>query len=137
MIFFSYIFPSIIDDTHIISPPSIISFTYEHFQIELYVIGLFIQPQKCVAWSPFNLPPDFNTPSQFTIPLEGIKIFKIPLSTSSLTSSFIKNTLLKDVQHVDLLFKMGVVQIAFRILTHFFMQWSIFFYNAHFFLPPL
>jgi hypothetical protein len=45
--------------------------------------------------------------------------------------------LLKDVQHVDLLFKMGVVQIAFRILTHFFMQWSIFFYNAHFFLPPL
>ncbi len=137
MIFFSYIFPSIIDDTHIISPPSIISFTYEHFQIELYVIGLFIQPHKCVAWSPSNLPPDFNTPSQFTIPLEGIKIFKIPLSTSSLTSSFIKNTLLKDVQHVDLLFKMGVVQIAFRILTHFFMQWSIFFYNAHFFLPPL
>jgi hypothetical protein len=49
------------------------------------------------------------------------------LGTSSFTSSFVKNTLLKDVQHVDLLFKMGDVQIAFGILIHFFMQWPLFF----------
>jgi len=55
--------PSIIDDTHIIGPPSIVSSTYEHFQIELYGIGLSIQPKKYVAWSLSNLLPDFNTPS--------------------------------------------------------------------------
>jgi hypothetical protein len=64
----SHLFPSIVDDIHIISPPSIVSSTYEHFQIELRVIGLSIQPHKCVAWSPFSLPQDFNTPSQFTTP---------------------------------------------------------------------
>ncbi len=30
--------------------------------------------------------------------------------------------MLKDVQHVDLLLKMGDVQVAFGILTHSFMQ---------------
>jgi hypothetical protein len=59
----SCLFPSIIDDTQIISPLSIVSSTYEHFQTKLCVIGLFIQLQKCVAWSPFDLQLDFNTPS--------------------------------------------------------------------------
>ncbi len=131
--FFSCLFPSIVDDIHIIGPPSIISFTYEHFQIELYVIGLSIQPQKCVAWSPFSLPPDFNIPSQFTIPLEIIKIFKVPLGTSSLTSFFIKDTLLKYVQHVNILFRMGDIQIGFGILIHFFMQWPLCFLQC---TPP-
>ncbi len=39
----SCLFPSIVDDTHIIGPFSIVSFAYEHFQTELCVIGLFIQ----------------------------------------------------------------------------------------------
>jgi hypothetical protein len=59
----SCLFPSITNDTHIISPLSIVSSTYEHFQTKLCATSLSIQPQKCVAWSPFNLPPNFNTPS--------------------------------------------------------------------------
>jgi hypothetical protein len=59
----SRLFPSIVDDTHIVSFLFIVSFTYEHFQIKLHVIGLFIQLHKCVAWSPFGLVFDFNTPS--------------------------------------------------------------------------
>ncbi len=59
--FHSYLFPSIVNDTHIISPPSIISSTYEHFETELHVIGFLIQPHKCVAWSPFGPTPNFNT----------------------------------------------------------------------------
>ncbi len=58
-----YLFPYIIDDTHIMGPPSIVSFVYEHFKIEFYVIGLSIQPKKCVAWSPFGLPLNFDPPS--------------------------------------------------------------------------
>jgi hypothetical protein len=59
----SCLFPSIVDDTHIIGPPSIVSSTYGHFQIEICAIGFSIQPHKCVAWSPSGLPLDFNTPS--------------------------------------------------------------------------
>jgi hypothetical protein len=71
--FTSCIFPSIANNTHIISPPSIVSSSvYEHSQTELCVICFSIQPQKCVAWSPSNLPPKFNTPSKFTTPSKGI-----------------------------------------------------------------
>ncbi len=38
----SCLFPSIANDTHIIGPHSIVSFAYEHCQIELCVIGLSI-----------------------------------------------------------------------------------------------
>jgi len=93
----SYVFPSIVDDTHIINPPSIVSSPYEHFQTELYAIDLSIQPQKCVMWSPFNLPHDFNTPSQFTTPSKSIKVLGVPFNTSLFTSSFIEDALLDDV----------------------------------------
>jgi len=38
----SCLFPSIIDNIHIIGPLSIVSSAYEHFQIELHAIGLSI-----------------------------------------------------------------------------------------------
>jgi hypothetical protein len=106
----------------IINPPFIVSSTYEHFQIELCAIGLFIQPHKFVTWLPFGLPLNFNTPSQFTTPSKGIRVLGVPLGTSSFTSSFIKDAMLEDVQHVDLFLKMDDVQVAFGILSHCFMQ---------------
>jgi hypothetical protein len=88
-----YLFPSIVDNIHIIDPLSIVSFAYEHFQTKLHEIDLSIQPQKCVAWSPFGLPLDFNTPSQFTTSSEGIRILGVLLGIVTFTSSFTKKTL--------------------------------------------
>ncbi len=117
----SYLFPSIINDIHIIGPPSIISSTYEHFQIELCAIGFFyLTLEMCNM--PLVLSPNFNTPSQFNTPLEGIKILGVPLGTSSFKSSFIKNILLKDVWHVDLLLRLGNVRGAFGISIHCYAQ---------------
>jgi hypothetical protein len=41
-----YLFPSIVKDIHIIGSLSIISFSYEHLQIKLCVICLFVQPHN-------------------------------------------------------------------------------------------
>jgi hypothetical protein len=70
----------------------------------------------------FNLSLNFDTPSQFNTPSKGIKVLRVPLGISSFTSSFIKNVMLKDVWHVDLLPIMGDVQVAFKIITHCFVQ---------------
>ncbi len=91
----SCLFPSIVNNTHIIYPPLIVSSAYEHFQTKLHVIGLSIQPHKCIAWPPFGLPWNFNAPSQFTTQFEGIKILGVPFGTLTFTSSFIKETLKK------------------------------------------
>ncbi len=101
-------------------------YALEHFQTELHAIGVFIKLYKCVAWSRSNLLFNFNTPSQFITPLEKIRVLGVPLGTSSFISSLIKNVLLKDVHHVDLLPKIGDVQMAFGILTHCFMQWPLY-----------
>jgi hypothetical protein len=82
----------------------------------------FIQPKKCVAWSLFGLPLDFETPSQFNTPSKGIKFLGVPLGTSSFKSSFIQNTLREYVWHVDLFLKLGDVQVTFGILTHCYAQ---------------
>ncbi len=99
-----------------------VSCTYEYFQIELCGIGLFIQIKKCATWSPSNLSPNFDTPSMFNTPLEIIRVLGVPLGILSFTLFFIKDILLEDVQHVDLLPKMGNFQIAFGILTHCLVQ---------------
>jgi hypothetical protein len=121
----SCLFPSIIDNIHIIGPLSIVSSAYKHFHIELCAI--------CIAWSLSNLPLDFNTPSQFTTPFEGIKILGVLLSIITFTSSFIKETLQKDARHVDLFPKMGDVQVAFGILTCCFVQCLLYFLQC---TPP-
>jgi hypothetical protein len=61
----------------------------------------------------------------------------VPLGTSSFTSSFIRDALLKDVQDVDLLLKMGDVQITFGIITHYFMQQSSYLKDPSFFESSL
>jgi hypothetical protein len=71
---------------------------------------------KYVAWSPFGLPLDFNTLS------EGIKILGVMLGNSTFTSSFIKNAMPEDVQHVELLFIVVDVHVGFKILIHSFVQ---------------
>ncbi len=113
------LFPSITYDNHIIGPPSILSFAHEHFQIELCETDLSIQLQKCVTWLLSSLPQDFNTPSQFTTPLKGIRVLGVPLGTSTFTSSFIKNAMLKYVKHVDFPPKIGDVHITFGSLIRF------------------
>jgi hypothetical protein len=94
-------------------PPSIVSFAYEHFQSEFYVIGFSMQPHKCDVGH-LSVSFDLNTPSQFTTPLEGIRILGVPLGITSFTSTFIKNVMLEDVRHVNLFPRMGDVQIAFE-----------------------
>ncbi len=57
----SYLFPSIVNDIHIIDPSLIISSAYEHFQTKLRAICFSIQLLKCVTWSSSNLSPTFDT----------------------------------------------------------------------------
>jgi hypothetical protein len=76
--------------------------------------------------SPLGLQLDFDSSFEFNTPLKGIKVLEVPLDTSSFTSSFINNALLKDIWHVNLFLIMGDVHVAFEILSHCFMQWPLY-----------
>jgi len=49
------------------------------------------------------------------------------LGTLTFKSSFTKDVLLKDVQHVNLFPRMGDVQVAFGILIHYFVHCPLYF----------
>ncbi len=125
------LFPSIVDDIHIIGLPLIISSTYEHFQTKLHVMGLSIQPQKCVAWSLSSLPPDFNTPSWFTTPFEGIRVLGVPLGTFIFTSSFIKNVLQKDARQWTFSLKWAMFKWPLKFQLIVSCNAHCIFYNGH------
>ena len=44
-------FPSVADDTHIVGPPARVVEAFSHFVVQLALLGLSVQPPKCVAWS--------------------------------------------------------------------------------------
>jgi len=51
-----------------------------------------------------------------------MEVLGVLLDTLTFTSSFIKDSLQEDAGHVDLLIRMGDVQVAFGILIHCFIQ---------------
>jgi hypothetical protein len=57
----------------------------------------------------FWLATEFQHPILVTTPSKGVRVLGVPLDILTFTSSFIKDALLKNVQHVDLFFRMGDV----------------------------
>jgi len=43
----SYLFPSITNDIHIICPPLIVSFAYEHFETKFCVMSFYSTSEMC------------------------------------------------------------------------------------------
>jgi hypothetical protein len=44
---FNYIFPSLVDDTHIVGPLSEITFTFDHLSTQLTLVGFKVKVLKC------------------------------------------------------------------------------------------
>ncbi len=128
-LFPSSLFFSIIDDTHIVGHVSLVSQVFHHFSFQLNLIGLTVQPCKCGIWSPLR----FSPTSGFCTLVEGIKVLGVPLGSFSFTSFFFQDAFDNVVQHIDVFFKLGDVQVAFGILTPCFTQRP--YYLFHFFLP--
>jgi hypothetical protein len=63
----------------------------------------------------FWLDTELQHPIPVTTPSKGFRVLGVPFGTLIYTSSFIKDAMLKNVQHVDLFFRMGDVQITFGI----------------------
>jgi hypothetical protein len=68
-----------------------------------------VPPYKCVVWSPLRLFSRFLPPSGFCIPVEGIRVLGVPSRSFSFVFFFLLEALNDDVQHVDVLLKLGDV----------------------------
>jgi len=51
----NYVFPSLVDDTHIMGPMSKIVLAFDHLSIQLALVGLTVKMSKCKLWSPSRI----------------------------------------------------------------------------------
>jgi hypothetical protein len=52
---FSYIFPSLVDDTHIVGPMSEITHAFNHLSTQLALIGFKVKMSNYKFWSVFEI----------------------------------------------------------------------------------
>jgi hypothetical protein len=76
------IFPSLVDDIHIIGLAFIVHLAFDHFVFQLVLMGLMVQPYKYLAWSPSSLHLGFYRTIDFYYPLDDINVLGIPLGLS-------------------------------------------------------
>jgi len=51
----SCVFPSLVDDTHIMGSMSEITHTFDHFSTQLTLVGFRVKVSKCKLWSPSGI----------------------------------------------------------------------------------
>jgi hypothetical protein len=71
--FFSCLFFTIVNGTHIRDPPSLVSILLKYLTSKFSEIGLSVQSHKCVDWFPLGQPSDFTLPTLFNTSFDGFK----------------------------------------------------------------
>ena len=100
-------FPSIADDTHIVGPPARVVEAFSHFIAQLALLGLSVQPSKCVAWSPSGLGAFVVLPGGVSYAPEGIRLLGVPLGTEEYVGDFLSSALEEDRRGLDQLEHLG------------------------------
>jgi hypothetical protein len=72
---FSYIFPSLVDNTHIVGPMSEITCTFDHLSTQLTLVGLKVKVSKCKLWNPLGISPSIEIFQGCTLVIDGLRIF--------------------------------------------------------------
>ena len=110
-------FPSIADDTHIVGPPARVVEAFSYFVAQLVLLGIYVQPSKCHAWSP-------SKREAFGDLLEGVSYAAggVPLGTKEYVGEFLSSALEEDRRGLDHLQHLGDPPMAIRILMEVFAQ---------------
>ncbi len=75
----SYIFPSLLDNIHIVEPMSEITHAFEHLLTQLAFVGLKVKVSKCKLWSPLNISPSIEIFQGYTLVTNGVHILGVPM----------------------------------------------------------
>ena len=89
-------FPSIANDTHIVGPPARVAEAISHFVAQLALLGLSVQPSKCVAWSPSKFGAFLILLEGVSYATEGIRLLGVPLRIEEYVGGFLSSALEED-----------------------------------------
>jgi len=113
----SYVFPSLVDDIHIMGPMNKITHTFDHLLTQLTLVGLRVKVLKCKLWSPLGFFPSIEIPHGCTLVRDGLSILGVPVGFQNFATHFLDGVLFQDMAHIDDLPLLGHVQVILGILS--------------------
>ncbi len=84
----NYVFPSLINNTHIVGPMNEIILAFDHLLIELTLVGLRVKVLKCKLWSPLGIFSSINIPQGCTLVTNGLRILGMLVDFKTLSCIF-------------------------------------------------
>ncbi len=75
----SYVFPSLMDNTHIVSFIKEIVFAFDHLLTQLTLVGLKVKVSKCKLWSPSWIFSNIEIFQGYILVTNGLHILGVPM----------------------------------------------------------
>jgi len=95
-----HVFPSLIDDIHIMGPMNKIIFTFDHLLTQLALIEFKIKVSKCKFWSP-HIFSSIEIPQYYILVANGLRILGVPMGFQNFVMHFLDDVFSHDVTHID------------------------------------
>jgi hypothetical protein len=89
----NYVFPSLVDDTHIMGPLSEITHIFYHLSTQLALVGLRVKVSKCKFWSPSWISLCIKIPQACTLVTNGLCILGVQVGSQDFATHFLDEVL--------------------------------------------
>jgi hypothetical protein len=73
----NYVFPSLVDDTHIMGPMNEIIRTFDHLLTQLTLVGFRVKVSKCKLLNPSRISPSIEIFQGYTLVPDGLHILSV------------------------------------------------------------
>jgi hypothetical protein len=77
----NYIFPSLVDHTHIVRPVNEIIHVFDHLLTQLTLVGLRFKASKFKLWNPSRISPCIEIPQGSTLVTNGLCILDVQMAS--------------------------------------------------------
>ncbi len=77
----NYVFPSLIDDTHIVGLMNEITCTFDHLSTQLTLVGLKVKVSKCKLLNPSGIFLGIKIFHGCTLVIDGLHILAVPMGS--------------------------------------------------------
>jgi hypothetical protein len=95
------IFPSLVDDTHIMGFLNEITRAFDHLSTQITIVGLRVKMSKCKLWNPLEIYLGIKIPQGCTLVANGLHILGVPMGSQDFAMYFLDEVLYQNVAYID------------------------------------
>jgi hypothetical protein len=74
---------------------------FDHLSTQLSLVGLRVKVSKCKLWGPSKISPGIKIPQGYTLVIDGLHIFGVPMGFQDFAMHFLDEVLSHDVAHIE------------------------------------